>query len=444
MKKFILTMLGAAIVAGPALHAQGLEGVGITPEKVNVKSLENAIAKSNAEIADAKKSVKAATWIKRGGAFYDAEAKPVNGIFAGLDEAMLKMSFGDATPEAVTLGDTAYSVYTYEHFKAYVKDGKVEFFVPTTIIAPDALDKAYEAYAKAYQIDAKTAKRVQEGMNNIRIKSVENASARYSLGEYKASAENFRRAYLASAHPTSGSIDTLSLYYAGMAGVWGADYENALKDLDKALELGYESGGETYRLKFLAMYNLGQKERSLEVLKKAVAIYPANADIIDMLMRYYAENEGDASGMIPMVKEAIANNPSNPYLYQGLAQIYDKLGRSDDAIETIKKAVELLPGDFYTNYLEGYFIVKKGDTMNEALNKMTITSREQYQGALAAVNGVFAEALPALERAHGIDPSQIVTVELLKNLTYRLRDDAAMNAKYEKYNALYNSMSDKK
>ncbi len=444
MKKLFLTMLGAALMAVPAVHAQSLDGVGLTVEKVNVDKLKSAIAKSDAEIADAKKNAKAATWIKRGDVFMDADSKPVNGLFGGMAETMLKTTYGDAAPEGVTIGSTTYAVYTYEHFKAYVLDGKVELFMPVTIIDPSALDKAYDAYDKAYALDAKgSTKKVKAGIENIHNKSMENGAGYYSLNDYKTAAENFRRAYKASIHPTSAKTDTLALFYAGMTAIFGSEYQTALADLDKALEMGYDAGGETYRLKFLALYNLGEKEKSVEVLKDAVKMFPTNEDLIDMLMRYYAENEGDPSSLIPLVRDAIDNNPTNASLWQGLARVYDKLGQHDEAIEAIKKSVELTPNDFLANYLEGFFIIKKGDKMNDELGKMTITSRAQYQDALAAVNEVFAQAMPALEKAYEIDPSEVATVELLKNLTYRLRDDAAFNEKYEKYNALFNSMSGK-
>ncbi len=447
MKKLFLTMLGASLMVAPTLRAQTIDGLGLTVEKVNVKKLEAAIAKSDADIADAKKNAKAATWIKRGEAFMDADAKPVNGLYVTMDEAMLKATYGDAPAEEVTIGGNAYTVYTYEHFKVYLTGGKVALFTPVTVIDPAALDKAYDAYSKAYELDAKgAAKKVTAGIENIYNKSFENGGTFYSLGQYTAAAENFRRAYKAGIHPTSTKADSLSsqaIFYAGMSAIFGGDYTGALNDLDTAIERGYESDGEVYRLKFLALYNLGEKEKSLEVLKQGVSVYPTNEDLIDMMMRYYAENEGDPSSMIPLVKDAIDNNPTNSSLWQGLARIYDKLGQTDNAIETIKKAVELTPNDFLANYLEGFFIVKKGDAMNEDLGKMTITSRAQYQTALAAVNAVFARALAPLEKAYSIDPSELATVELLKNLTARLRDEEGMQAKYDRYNELFNSMSNK-
>ncbi|MDR2891380.1 MAG: tetratricopeptide repeat protein [Alistipes sp.] len=441
MKKLFFALLGAALVAAPALRAQDMGALPLSVKAVNAEKLKAAIEKSKAETADAKKGAKSATWIKLGDAFLEAERMPVNGLYSTLSEETLKATFGQTTTRQEEMGGATVTVYPYEHFTAWVSGGQVQFFLPTTVVDPAALDNAYDAYDHAYTMDAKSARKVADGMENIRIRGMENGGAHFSLSKHLEASADFRRAYRASVHPAVNRLDTIALFYAGMTGVFGGDYENAIADLDRAIETGYEADGETYRLKFLALYNLDRKEESLEVLKKAVAIYPANEDIIDMLLRYYAENEGDPTGMIPMVEEAIAQNPDNANLYQGLARIYDKLNQVDNAIASIRKAVAIVPEDFLSNYLEGLYIVRKGDAMNAELGNMAITSRDQYQSALAEVNAVFASALPALEKAYSITPSEIATVELIKNLTFRLRDDEAMNQKYEKYNALFESMS---
>ncbi len=441
MKRLFLTVLGLALVAAPALRAQSLEGIGLTVEKVNVDKLKSAIAKSNAEIADAKKNTKAATWIKRGEAFVDADAKPVNGLFTGLDEATLKTTYGNAAIENIKLGDTEYVVYTYEHFKAYVKAGKLEFHTPVTVIDPAALDKAYEAFAKAYDLDKNSVKKVNAGMLNVQNKSMENGSAYYTLKEFKTAADNFRRAYKASAHPAVNNIDTTSLFYAGFLGTIAGDYKTALDDLNKAIELDYGAEGETYYYKFHCLYNLGDEQGALETLEYAITLYPNNDSILEGLLSLYSSGDKDPTSLIPKVLNAIEQNPTNAGLYLGLARVYDKLDQQDNAIEAAKKAASLTPGDFYASYFAGLFTVKKGDAMDSDLRNMTITSRAQYQQALAEVNEVYAQAVAPLEKALSLNPSELATVELLKNLTFRLRDDAAMSAKYDKYEALYKEMT---
>lgn len=440
MKRLFLIMLGVVLAASPAVRAQSLDGIGLSVEKVSIPKLEKAIEKSNADIADPKKSAKAATWIARGQAFLDADTKPVNSLFTGLEESMLKLSFGDAPSQTVTYGSTEYTEYTYEHFKVYVNDGKVQFYAPTTVIDAGALDKSFDAFAKAYDLDSKTEKKVSEGLTSVRNKSLEDASRYYAQGEYVASADNFRRAYRASVHPSINHADTVSLFYAGFLGTLGADYKNALEDLNKALEYGYEADGETYYYKFHCLYNLGDEQGALETLQHAVALYPNNDSIIEGLLTLYSTGDQDPTDLIPLVLRSIDQNPTNAGLRLGLARVYDKLGQEDNAIESAGKAAELAPGDFFANYFHGLFIVKKGDSMDEEFRNMIITSTKQYQEELAKVNEAYSRAIVPLEKAFEINPEEVATVELLKNLTFRLRENEEMAAKNKKYDALYKSM----
>ena len=75
MKKVFLTVLAVALVAVTAVQAQ----------KVNKSALVSKIEKSDADIADAKKGAKAATWINRGKAFYEAAIEPTKNLFVNMD-----------------------------------------------------------------------------------------------------------------------------------------------------------------------------------------------------------------------------------------------------------------------------------------------------------------------------------------------------------------------
>ena len=70
-----------------------------TAQKINVAAHQAKLEKSNADIANPKKSSKAATWYNRGKICVDALVEPTKGLFAGLDESMLEISMGGAATE---------------------------------------------------------------------------------------------------------------------------------------------------------------------------------------------------------------------------------------------------------------------------------------------------------------------------------------------------------
>mgnify|MGYP001425857007 FL=1 len=147
MKKVFLTVLAVALVAVTAVQAQ----------KVNKSALVSKIEKSDADIADAKKGAKAATWINRGKAFYEAAIEPTKNLFVNMDAAMLKLAVGEpASTESVTLVNVPYEAWVYPWFTAYIKDGKIATWSQTQWVIEDAPAKAIEAYNKAYEMDPKT------------------------------------------------------------------------------------------------------------------------------------------------------------------------------------------------------------------------------------------------------------------------------------------------
>lgn len=437
MKRIYLFLLGAALLATPMLRAQNFAGVSLTPEKVNVDKLRKEVEKSDAEIADPKKGAKAATWVKRGEILLDVDSKPVNGLFAGLDEVTFKIAFGEAPMEEVVLHNNKYAAYTYEFFKVYLSDGKVQFYVPTIVVTDDAIGRAYDAFSKAYDMDKKSAKKVNFGMKNIHMRSQENGKAYYVLADYKLAEENFRMAYKASVHPSVNIPDTLSLYNAGFMGTLAGDYEAALTDLDTAIEMGFDDNGDAYYYKFYCLYQLKKVDEATKVLEYGITKYPNNDRVLGALMDVYSITpDKDPSNLVPLVLNVIEQYPNNADLYVGLARIYDKLGQEDDAIEAARKAVEVNPESFLGNYYTGYYIAKKGENEDNKLRQMTITSRAQYQTARAEVIKIYAASIAPLEKAYELNPSEPSTIELLKNLTFRLRDDEEMAAKNKKYEAL--------
>ncbi len=111
-----MTALAALLVAVPAVQAQ----------KVNKSALVSKIEKSDADIADAKKGAKAATWIDRGKAFYEAAVEPTKSLFVNMDAAMLKLAVGEpASTESVTLVNVPYDAWVYPYVHGLLKDGKV-------------------------------------------------------------------------------------------------------------------------------------------------------------------------------------------------------------------------------------------------------------------------------------------------------------------------------
>jgi tetratricopeptide (TPR) repeat protein len=169
--------------------------------------------------------------------------------------------------------------------------------------------------------------------------------------------------------------------------------------------------------------------------------FPSNSRLIESLIFHYTSTGQDASQMIPMVEEALRNDPNNFIYHFGLGIIYDKLDQFDKSVAEFRRASELNPEDYGSAYNEGITYVRQAESMAEELNAIPMNEQERYQIKLGEINNLYRQSIPAFEKAHRINPQDINSVDLLKSLFFRFRDDSPeMMQNYEKYNTMLQGM----
>ena len=173
-----------------------------------------------------------------------------------------------------------------------------------------------------------------------------------------------------------------------------------------------------------------------------MAKYPQSERLIDGLMSLYTAEEGvgDPADLIAMIEEAIARDPQNVDMWFGRGRIYAALKNHDECIASFRRVTELNPEGFDGWFWTGWFHIEKGNALNDALNEKPWTGEAAYNEELKAVNAVYMQAVPWLEKALELKPDDLNTVDYLKSLSFRLRDEEGMMDKYNKYNALLQSL----
>lgn len=83
------------------------------------------------------------------------------------------------------------------------------------------------------------------------------------------------------------------------------------------------------------------------------------------------------------------------------------------------------------------FYTIKGDEVNKEMNAKQYSSQAAYDADLKEVNAIYMEAIPWLEKALELKPEDPSSVELLKSICFRLRDEEGMMDKYTKYNEMF-------
>ncbi len=415
-------------------------------QKVNEAALSKKIATAETASKDPKKNTKPAAWLALGSAYLEAATATTTAVFPGMDEMTAQLTIGKTDGKPASVKGVDYKVLTYPYMELYYKtDGLLDHWIVTKQVFTGDLDKAADAFAKAYSLDKSnnTVKTATEGTKAVVDAYKKWANNEYTQSNYKAAAGYFGKAFDVSKGPVLNMIDSVACYNVGVLSKVAGDYETGAKYLEQSIAQGYVVGGDAFH-HLAACYNqTGKSEQAKQLLMDALTKYPQNTGIIESLLNVYATTGEDPTEIIPSVNAAIAANPTNPDLYVGLGRVYEKMGRYDDAIQAFQKTVELLPDNFIVNRNLGYAYTQKADDLATQLNAKRFTSQSAYDTELKKVYEVYQSSLAPLEKAYKLDPKDVATVELLKNVYFRLRDEAPeMMAKYNEYNTLYKSMQE--
>ena len=451
MKRLIFAVLAVIVITTPVVNAQ----------KINKPVLLDKIAKADATVNDAKKGKKAASWISRGDAYFKAATEPTKELFAGVGYSVVEVAWGlpESKTDGVVINGNTFTEMVYPWAKIYVANNQVITWEQTQFVKEgDLVMEAFNSYMKAYELDNSQAGKVELALTRLANFLLQTGNAWQDMGRWGDAAENYYKSYFIKTHcatqdPEIGKY----VYYAGYLWVLDgnmnkkqASFKKAVEALSKALEIGYtDEKGDIYHFLYHA-YN-GQSDsavreanmqRAKQLLMEGLSKFPANDNIIAALIDIYTgdSNVGDPSDLVKMIDAALERDPKNRDMWFGRGKVFYNLKNYDESIVSFKKVIELEPTNAQATFFIGYFYIAKGDAMSEEINKRDYKSSAEWTADSQKVTEVYKQALPYLEKAYELNPKDFSTVETLKILTFRLRDEEGMAPKVEKYAKIYNDM----
>lgn len=298
-----------------------------------------------------------------------------------------------------------------------------------------AISTAIESYQKAMELDEKN-KWKQENLTGLA--QAQNLAVNMGIEAYNASDfEKSANLFLVGEEAASqlGVVDTLALYNAGLAAEQAGNFEMALAQYRKALEIDYLEAKM-----YLYMANLYQRQKDTEgylaIIQEGREAYPDDADLIVYELNHYLSNKkyDEAKNNLML---AIEKEPNNRQLYFSLGVVYQELGNTEEAVKAYQKAIEIDSEYFDAIYNLGAFYFNAGVEMNNAANE--IEDNNAYKAKRAEAKEEFKKGLPYLEKAHELDPSDTGAMASLQQL-YALLE---MTEKYQEMKAKLESATAK-
>ncbi len=307
--------------------------------EAEIHALQKKIKKSNQEIADAKKNVKYQTWAKRGKLFLDVYTINTKLLAPGLSKTIVQMqgkSDSDPTPYYGKPGkqyqEGDFEVWEYQRLKLYftLDKGLLDHWVETEPMDTLAIDKSYEAYKKAIELDA-DGKFVNKKTTKDQLAQLREFLMNKAVEYYQKSNSDLALSYLEK------SIDLLKYrdendtlvqpgvyyYYAAIFAYNSKKLDTAEMYFQKAIDNNYEIG-TSYQYMAQVMYEEGDTAKAVKILEAGAEKYPQEPKIIYSLIDYYTPR-GEYDKAFEYIDKAIAMTPDNAILYVVKGNAYNRI-----------------------------------------------------------------------------------------------------------------------
>lgn len=172
-----------------------------------------------------------------------------------------------------------------------------------------------------------------------------------------------------------GENDAQQVYVTAMSYDLIEDYESAYKLYRKCIELDY-GGSKLYS----AMLNSAIFSKNHEWVNKTIAdgkaTYPNDQDFAISTVNAYLFME-DYTKAEEALQIAIKTDPSNANLTFVLGSVYEKLGKTDRAIDAYKTTLSIDPSMFDANYQLGAMFFNDAVAIQQKINTLDFGSSEE-------------------------------------------------------------------
>ena len=315
-------------------------------------------------------------------------------------------------------GNQAKTWYTYgKVYYAIAMDTTSE----TAGISEDAIFKAADAFEK---VKANPDSRTDIGelytylYGKVYNKVYSDAVGFYNKKEFASSAKYFSKCGEIKA--TIEELDTVAYYYAGNMAAAAEDHENSIKYFNKIKNTGYE-GGSVYSRIANQYKAMGDTTQAFTTISEGRAQYPDDQGLLIAEFNMYVEL-GETEKALTNIDKAIAADPENVVLYYNRGILRSTVGDIAGSQADYEKVLSIDPNHLGANHDLGALFVNNASALVEEINAIPPSDMKAYDAKKAELDETYVKALPYLEKAYELDPSDREVQGILKQIYLRSKD----------------------
>ena len=294
-------------------------------------------------------------------------------------------------------------------------------------LSNDPLTVAYDSYFKALQLDEKDkfSKSIKIKLTLLIGDLANQAVIAFNEETYEKALKSFEQIIAIEQSPVykaddPNAVDTVMIFNAGLAAYNAKQYDKSIEFYKQAAKYKY-NGSKIYPL--IATSYLQKKDTvaGLNILQDALKEYPGDVNLLNEVINIYINRPNGTNDAMKYLNMAMAKDPKNATYFFVQGTLNDKLQKPEDAIESYQKAIEYKADYFDAYYNLGAVYYNKGVKQVDVSNAVPSNQPEKYETEKEKAEVEFRKAIPYMEKAHELNPTDKYALESLKTLYYRAK-----------------------
>ena len=293
---------------------------------------------------------------------------------------------------------------------------------------PEALDKSLNAFIKiieldpAYANDRQNMFDIYQHIQSITSNYFNKGAVAYENGEYKDAIDCYMSAY--KSNLVIGQKDNEALLIAAQIALYNAkEYESAIAICNQLLAEQYESP-KVYQYLAVANSQLGNDEDMLKYINEGRAKFPEDDNLVNEQINAYLKLKREAE-IIDQIKEMANKNSNNSIYCLIIGTIYSnqesEIYNVDSALVYYNRAIEINPSDENAYINVGSMYIDKSAALINKANELPLDKFKEYDALIAEAKVFDEKALPYVEKAYELVPTDDAIRQALRTLYVRLK-----------------------
>jgi tetratricopeptide (TPR) repeat protein len=241
-------------------------------------------------------------------------------------------------------------------------------------------------------------------------------------------------------------VDTASLLYTAYCASLARDYDMATKYYEDLLKLGYNSPSVYVSLSDIYRVQ-GDKDNAVRVINEGKAANSGNTDVFLQETTVFLTFDM-ADQALENLLSYIETDTTNYSVYFALGTIHDKFVNDtisdaakkemsfEKAVEAYNKTLALNPEYFDAYYNLGALYVNTAAILDVEANALPLDKVAEYEKLKEEANGYLEAAAPYLEKAIAMQPNDMNTLQTLRQIYTRTKQNEKLKEVMMKINAL--------